>query len=48
MTRLTKRNLHLNEYLEFLEEINKALKLELVNNRNSVVTCETCVSLKRK
>lgn len=38
---IKKRDLELKEYLEFLEECNKMLKLEMVKIRNLVGTCET-------
>lgn len=48
MIELKKFNLDLKEYLSFIEEINKSLKLEIINFRNSSETCETCVYLKKE
>lgn len=46
--KLINQNLDLKEYLGFLEESNKSLKLEINNIRNARETCETCVSLKKE
>lgn len=43
--RIKKCNLDLKEYLKFLEERNKKIKLEIINLRHSPETCETSISL---
>lgn len=46
--KIQKHNLDLKDYFEIMEKNNEELKFKIVNFRNSTITCETYVSMKKK
>lgn len=46
--KIKKHNLGLKDFMKFMEKINEELKFKSFNIRNSIITCETCVSMKKE